>query len=207
MSEIRPFELKPFDEEVRVQADLEKAREQIKATIAERDAIRERARLEGLELGRREGLEIAAVAERERVERETSGVAALLRGAAVAIGQKQAELAASAERDLLRLALAIAAKVVKAEIKDAKVAGANLRRAIELTARRQELTVRVHPEDLALIEAYLPELRREFSDVERVALEADPTMARGGAVVRTREGSVDASIDTQLAEIERGLLG
>jgi len=208
MKDARPLVLKPFDEEVQAQADLLRLREEIKALEAERDAIRDAARREGLELGRLDALEQAARVERERVSAETAGLADLLRRAAAAVEAERAALAASANRDLLKLAVLVAGKITKAEVRGGKpVAEGNLRRAVELTARRRDLRILMNPQDVARIEAFLPELRREFSDVESVALESDPAVARGGVVVRSREGSVDATIAAQLEEIERGLLG
>jgi flagellar assembly protein FliH len=208
MQDARPLELRAFDEEVQAQADLLRLREEIKSAEAQRDAIRELARHEGLELGRRDALEQASKAERERVAGETAGLADLLRKIAAGLEAKRAELAGAAERDLVKLALAVAAKIVKAEIlRGAPVAVENLRRAVELTSRRQEIKVLVHSADLARLEEFLPELRREFSDLQQISLEAGDAVGRGGVVVQTREGSVDAAVATQLEEIERGLLG
>ncbi|HLY09712.1 MAG TPA: FliH/SctL family protein [Planctomycetota bacterium] len=208
MQDARPLVLKSFDEEVQAQADLLRLREEIRAAEAQRDAIRDAARREGLELGRLDAIEHASRVERERVAAETAGLADLLRQAAAGIDEQRARLRAAAERDLLRLALLVAGKVTKAAIRTGlAVAEGNLRRAIELTARRQELQVRLHPEDVARIEEFLPELRRDFSDVQKIVLEPDPAVGRGGVIVQTREGSVDASIAAQLEEIERGLLG
>jgi len=208
MQDARPLELKSFDEEVQAQADLLRLRAEIKAAEAQRDAVRDMARREGLELGRLDAIEHATKVERERVAAETAGLADLLRQVAAAIETERSSLSSLAERDLLKLALLIAGKVTKAAIEQGQpVAEANLRRAIELTARRQELKVLLHPQDVARIEEFLPELRRDFADVQKIALEADPSIGRGGVVVQTREGSVDATIAAQLEEIERGLLG
>lgn len=208
MKDARPLVLKPFDEEVQAQADLLRLREEIRALEAERDAIRDAARREGLQLGRQDALEHAARAERERVAAETAGLADLLRQAAAGVESERANLRAAAERDLLKLALLVAGKVTRSAVLDGKpVAQENLRRAIELTARRQDLKVLLNPQDLSRIEEFLPELRREFSDLHTVVLEADPAVGQGGVVVQTREGSVDATIAAQLEEIERGLLG
>ncbi len=208
MADIRPFVLKSFDEEVEVQQELVRVRADIRTAEAERDRIREAARKEGFELGRKEGVEAAARAEHERVVRETAPLSGLFEKAAAGLEARRAELLAAAERDLVRLAFAVASRVVKAEVRSSGgIAIENLRRAIELTARRQELRILIHPEDLAVIEAYLPELRRRYGDLGKVAFEAADSVGRGGAVVQSREGSVDASLGVQLAEIERGLLG
>jgi flagellar assembly protein FliH len=208
MPDIRPLPLRAFDDEVQARADLDKLRDEIKALEARREEVRDAARREGLELGRADAVQIAAKAERERVAGEAAGVVRLLHQAAAAIEAKRSELAAAAERDLLKLALAVAAKIVKAAVADGRpVAQENLRRAVELTARRGEIKVLLSPEDAARIEEFLPDLRREFSDLHQIALEPDASVAPGGVVVQSREGSVDATISAQLEEIERGLLG
>jgi flagellar assembly protein FliH len=204
MADLQPFDLRSFDADVEARADLERVRAELRAAETDRDRLREEARREGLELARREAFEEAS----KKVAVETAELAELLRRAAASVGEKQAELAAAGERDLVKLALAIAAKVVKAAVAlDKPVVEENLRRAVELTARRRELRVLLHPDDLARVDAYLPTLRRDFSDLQSVALEAHPSVARGGAIVQTREGSVDATIAAQLDQIERGLLG
>jgi flagellar assembly protein FliH len=204
MADLHPFDLRSFDADVEARADLERVRAELRAAEAGLDRLRDEARREGLELARREAAEEAS----KTIALETAALAELLRNAARSVEEKRAELVAAGERDLVKLALAIAAKVVKAAVAlDRPVVEENLRRAVELTARRRELRVRLHPDDLARIEAYLPALRRDFSDLQSVALEADPSVARGGAIVQTREGSVDATIAAQLDQIERGLLG
>lgn len=198
MADIHPFDLKSFDAEVQAQADLEKLRAEIRAAEAERDRIRDDARREGLELARKDAIEAAIQA--------AAPLADLLRRAAEAVEATRADLVAAGERDLVKLALAVAAKIVKTQI-SSDVAVENLRRAVELTASRRELKVLLHAQDLARIDAYLPDLRREFGDVRKISLEAAPAVEPGGVIVQTREGSVDATIAAQLDQIGRGLLG
>ena len=204
MADLQPFDLRSFDADVEAQADLARVRAELRCVEAERDRLRDEARREGLDLARREALEEAS----KKISAETSALADLLRKAASSVEEQRAELAAAGERDLVKLALAVAAKIVKAAVAlDQPVAEENLRRAVELTARRRDLRVLLHPDDLARVETYLPALRREFSDLEAVALAAYPSVARGGVIVQTREGAVDATIAAQLDQIERGLLG
>ena len=199
MADIHPFDLKSFDAEVQAAADLERLRTEIREAEAARDRIRDQARREGLDLAKADAIEAA--------RRDAAPLADLLRRAAEAVKDRRAELTTLAERDLVKLALQIAAKVVKKEIAAGTVAVENLRRAIELTASRRELKVLLHEQDLARIEAYLPDLRREFSDLQMIALEPSPAVEPGGVIVQTREGSVDATIAAQFDQIERGLLG
>lgn len=199
MSDIHPFDLRSFDAEVQAAADLERVRAEIREAEAERDRIRDEARREGLELAKADAL--------DRARADAAPVLELLRKAAAMIGEKRAEVAALAERDLVKLALLVAAKIVKKEVAGGSVAVDNLRRAIELTASRRELKVLLHEQDLARVDAVLPDLRREFSDLQQIVLEPSPAVEPGGVIVQTREGSVDATIAAQFDQIERGLLG
>lgn len=200
MADPRPFELRSFDAEVQAQADLERLRAEVRGLEAERDRLRDEARREGFELARQDAVEHA--------RQEAAPLADLLRKAAAGVAESRAALIAEAERELLVLTMVVATKVVKTEIQAGRpVVEANLRRAIELTAKRHELKVLLHADDLARVNLFLPDLGREFSDLGAVALESSPTVDRGGVIVQTREGSVDATIAGQLDSIEKGLLG
>lgn len=208
MADAHPFDLRSFDADVEARADLERLKAEIQALKDERARLVEEARREGFEIGRREGVERGLALEHARVTSETAGLAEQLQAAALAVREKRGELAVEGERDLVRLAIAVAEKIVRAQIALGKpVAEENLRRAVELTARRRELKVLLHPDDLARLEEYLPALRRDFADVQDIALQPDPAVGRGGVIVRTGEGAVDATIAAQLEQIERGLLG
>jgi flagellar assembly protein FliH len=208
MTDMQPFPLQSFEEELRAQEQVAKAKEILEEAMKKRDGIAEEARREGLEKGRAEALVQAQKTERERLAPEAAAARDLLRKAAEALQAKRAELVAAAERDLVRLALRIAEKIVKREITaSGAIAAENVRRAIELTANRQVVRILVHPDDMAALEGFLPDLRRDFTDILDLAIEGAATVGRGGCVVTTREGHVDATIAAQLEEIERGLLG
>lgn len=207
---VRPLDLRSFEEEAR--AVVEEARVQageiLRAAGEEAARIREEARRRGFEEGRAEGRAEVAAAERERVARETAGLADLLRMAARSLQERREEVAAAVERDLVRLAVAVAEKIVRAEVRAGRaVAAASLRRAVELVTRRRRIKVLFHPDDRAMLEACLPALCADFPDLGTVDLEGNGGVSRGGCVVTTEEGVVDAALETQLEEIERGLLG
>lgn len=208
MADVHPFDLRSFDADAEAQADLHRLREEIRAAESERDRIRADARREGLLLGLKDAMEQAAASERARVAGEVAALAEVLRRAASAVEEQRASLVAAGERDLVKLALAVAARIVKSEVVlNRPVAAENLRHAIGLVASRRELQVLLHPDDLACVEEFLPELRREFADLRKISLEGLASVERGGVIVQTREGSVDATIDAQLEQIERGLNG
>lgn len=188
-ADLRPLALTPFEEE---EAPAPAGSDPAAALRAE------------YERGREEG----ARAERERWAAEVARLREVLTAAAAALEARRSELLAGVEQDLVSLAVAIAEKIVRAEV-DAgrRLAPAAVRRALELVGGRREVKVLVHPRDVELVERCLPDLRRDLADLGRVALEPSERVSPGGCVVLTAEGSVDADVAAQLAEIERGLKG
>lgn len=209
MEEVKPFELRSFEDEARllVEAARTRAREMLRAALGERDRVREEARREGYEAGLAEGRVAALAEERGRLAAEAAAVRDLLGRLAASVEAKRAELIAAAEHELVRLALVVAAKVTQQEIRKKKtIAPANVKKAIERLARRHSLQVLVHPADLEAIEKFVPELRRQFADITELKLEASEGVGKGGCLVVTREGKVDATLENQLKEVARGFL-
>ncbi len=163
---------------------------------------------EGLAKGAEEGRERGHQEGRQAIEEATRTLSETLQGLLEELSAERLALRNSAEVDLVNLALAVAARVVKREVRlDHDVALANVRAAVELTVKRRDLVVLVHPEDLEAVKGYLPELERAFQDLDRVDVQPDVSVDRGGVRVRNREGEVDLRIAEQLRALERSLTG
>jgi type III secretion protein L len=111
-----------------------------------------------------------------------------------------------AERDVLRLAVKLAEKIIGREIERDDATLADIVSAALRHARQQEaLTVRVNPADLPRVQAHRERLdpagRARFLD-----LVADPRVGHGGCIIEGESGTVDARLDTQLRVLERALL-
>lgn len=113
---------------------------------------------------------------------------------------------AEVERDVLRLSVKLAEKIIGREIERDPATLADIVSAALRHARQNEmLTVRVNPADLPAVEAHRARLdpagRARFLD-----LVADPRVRQGGCVIESESGTVDAQLDTQLRVLERALL-
>ena len=110
--------------------------------------------------------------------------------------------------DLLNLALRIAQVIVKKEVTlPGEVAGLNLEHAIARSARRTQLLALVSQQDLDTLQQVLPRMNELAGPNSVVKLLADPDIMPGGCLVRSDRGEVDATVETQFAEIEQTLLG
>ena len=155
------------------------------------EAIRAQAREEG----HAEGL----LAGREQGAAEVSCVVGVLNAALAEIQELRSEVADAVERDAVELALSLAEKIlagalqVRPELVLESVQGA-LRRLVD----RRSVTVLVNPADLDTVaQAYGADGAKTVG-VERFELQGEERVPRGSAMVRTAEGEIDASVQTQL---------
>ena len=201
---VQVFDLRPARE--RLEAMVAAARQAIVEAHAAADRVRDDARAEGRELGRREGLELGR---REGLELGLAAAAELRDTLALLLRdleQHREKLRSDAERHLARLAVAVAERVVKAHVAaDPQTVQRNVAAALELVAACDDLRVALAPQDVEAVRASLPDLAGTFQAAGHIHLEADERIARGGCLLRTAGGEIDATIQTQLDEIERQL--
>jgi len=163
------------------------AEERLRAVAAE---TRRRAREEGLA----EGLAEA----RARIEPALEAVAEAERQ----IRAREGDFLRAAERSAVELALAIAEKIVGGTVSARPetvldvVGGALLR-----TESRHRLVIEVNPEDLELVSESAEGLTARLGGVQRLDVIAERRVERGGCIVRTEEGEIDARIGSQLERL------
>jgi flagellar assembly protein FliH len=166
---------------------------------AEGQMIRRRAREEGHEEGRQAGMEQA-------MQEYEDGLGILTRTADVVVSQADA-LVRAAERDLARLAVAVAGKVIQRSVEqDPEIVLGIARAAISQTEGTRSLVLRVSPKDMELVLSAHDELVKSSPDLRNLKVVEDPRIERGGCVVEMEVGHVDARIDEQLNEIERAFM-
>ena len=106
----------------------------------------------------------------------------------------------TAEADLLKLAIAIARRVLHRELTlDPGSIEGLIRVALEKLESRELCRVRVHPDQEPVIRTLLA--RFSAAPVELIP---DPTLQCGDVLFETAHGTLDGSIEAQLQEIERG---
>jgi flagellar assembly protein FliH len=107
------------------------------------------------------------------------------------------------ERELVRLALAMAERIVHREIDiDRELLSVMARVAIDRLGEHAVATIHLHPADRdAAIR------RTDALQPRSVEIVADVNVPRGGCLVRSSFGSIDVGIDTQMRELARALLG
>jgi hypothetical protein len=113
----------------------------------------------------------------------------------------------AAREDVVALATAIAEKVIfRAIAADPTIIEDQLAEALALLVRPTSVVVAIHPDDRAVVEAVLPELCERLPQCEHVRLVEQDELARGGCIVRTQGGQIDASIEQQITRIAATLV-
>ena len=106
-----------------------------------------------------------------------------------------------AEEDVIALSLAIARRILHREITVSPDALLGLlKAALEKIEVREIHRVRVSRQDAPLVQQHLDQIGLH----QRVELVPDPGLERGSAILESSRGVLDVSVETQLAEIERG---
>lgn len=114
---------------------------------------------------------------------------------------------AEAEREILQLAVHIAEKIIGEQLRlDPETTVSIVREALKSARRDKDVTIEVHPDAVAVVEARLDELRRNSPQGALFGVRGDASIAPGGCVVRTEAGTVDAKLESQLACLEELLL-
>jgi flagellar assembly protein FliH len=64
----------------------------------------------------------------------------------------------------------------------------------------------VHPDDLEILREATADLKGSLGGIGELDVQAERRVARGGAIVRTSTGEVDARLDTQLERARTAML-
>ena len=108
------------------------------------------------------------------------------------------------ERELVQLSLAIARKVLHREVSvDPELTAALAHVALERIGTTAPATVRLHPDDYATVTAG----QATPLGGRQVDVLPDPSVSRGGCLVESEFGFINASVDAQVDEIARAVLG
>jgi len=116
------------------------------------------------------------------------------------------QIVANAEHDVVELALQIANKLIGRDLeRDPELVMEICANAIQVARASKAMTFRVNPEDGKLLREKRPRLMELIGRQVDLAIRDDSEIERGGCVIQTDYGTIDAQIRTQF-EMLRTLL-
>ena len=178
-----------------------------RAAQLEREAIprgREQGRREAFEQGREEAARVAM----EEARQNYSQLCRALTAGLEAFESDKRRLLATAESGLLELALATARRVCKHDVATStEAARANAAALLELVKHESDLELHLNPADYQMLRTAASEAIAAADRLAHVELVADPAVDRGGCVLESRDGTIDATLETQLDRVAAALAG
>jgi flagellar assembly protein FliH len=164
---------------------------------AERDAARK------LDQSRREayaeGLAAGRLQAEEQVRPAVQGLAETLDS----LARLRENIRDETIQDLVHLAVSVAARVIHREVAvDPDALGGLVQAALSKVQSREINRVRMHP----TLEALVRKVLEQSGAPKNLVVMPDPSLKPAEVFFETSQGILDASVETQLREIERGLI-
>ena len=180
-------------------SDAEEVMDVLAQAQAEAEQLREAATAEGFAAGRADALAALEPA------------LAALTQAVEDVREQQLEAAVELERRAVELGLALAKKVIAStlDVKPEKVVD-TVTGALRGIVERERVIVLVNPDDLELVREAMDGIRASLGGMDHCVVEAERRVGRGGCLVRTPVGDIDARVETKLeraAEVVASALG
>ena len=149
-----------------------------------------------------QGLAAGEAAALQRMQQKLDPVLSGLNAMIAELASSRKRVRAEAEDDAVKLAIAIARRVLYRELAtDPEAILGLVKAAFSKLNARETHRLRVSPSDAAAIQEH----RAKLQLPPALEIASDGSLTPGSAIFETTRGELDASVDTQLSEIDRGL--
>lgn len=177
-------------------SEAEKIRQRAQESVAD---LEKDARSRGYEEGRKQGYESGS----EEVDRLVEQLHGIISRAI----EKRTEIIEDSETQLINMVLLIASKVIKVISENQRnVVINNVMQALRKLKSRGDVVIRVNLADLNLTTEHTRTFMDRFENIKSITVLEDSSVDRGGCVIETDFGQIDARISAQLKEIEDSIL-
>jgi flagellar assembly protein FliH len=143
----------------------------------------------------------------EQLVHQRTEIQDLLNGVVASLRQAVPMVVRDTEQHMVALALEIAQKLVSEMPISVEMVEASIRDALAQVEGTAEFHVRLHPADMELLQKMNSPLLAPSGDTQTMCFHSSPEVTRGGCLVQTRFGIVDARRETKLDLLKRSLLG
>ena len=158
---------------------------------------------EALERGQKEGREKGFLEGREEVNRLVERLHKVITQAI----DKRGQIIEEAETQVVNLVLLMTRKVIKVISENQKnVVINNVVQALRKLKSRGDVVIRVNLADLELTTEHTNDFLSMVENVKSISILEDSSVDRGGCIIETDFGQIDARISSQIHEIEEKIL-
>lgn len=181
-------------------ADAREQASQIQAkSEIEKDEIKRNSYEEGLKEGKKDGYDSGKEEVNRLIDRSHKILEAVL--------NRREQILNETEEQIIQLVLLMTRKVVKVMSENQKsVVMANVLSALKKVKARGDVTIRVNLEDVKLTTEHIKDFTEQVESVSGITVVEDCSVEKGGCIVETDFGAIDARISSQLSELESKIL-
>ena len=190
------------------QSNVNKAKQGVKELLkdaldkAKRQAtdIKAHAQKEGYDAGYADGFKKGEDAAREEFKPFLETIQGLISD----LTRFRKDMYDKGEREMVEMVIGLAKKVIHFEFSTRDDAVQEMiRLAVQSVLDRESMVIKINPTDKGYAESFRPELHHLFGEIKNITFEAHSGVERGGCVVETNFGVVDARIDKLGEQMDR----
>jgi len=152
----------------------------------------------GFAQGEKDGLELGTA----KAEKLSGNLENLLEE----ITQLRSKIGKQYEREIIALVFSIAKTIIQTQVNFSEsLVKDTILTALELTAEKRDITIKINPDDFEYVEKIRPELFSKQPALKALVVTPDASIGMGGCMLETPSGDVDARIETQLDNMLQSL--
>lgn len=171
----------------------------ISSAKVEEKSLFEKAKSDGFKAGHEEGYKAGNEEAQRLVERIHKMIEA--------VQAKRQEILDNTEQQIVNLVILIALKVVKIMSENQKsVIMSNVLQALKKVKGSGDVVLRVNLADVKLTTEHIKDFIHQVENIKNISVVEDSSVEKGGCIVETDFGAIDARISSQLNELETQIL-
>lgn len=162
--------------------------------------IKAYAKKEGHDLGYEEGFKKGEAAAREEFKPFLETIEGLISD----LSGFRKNMYDKVEREMIEMVVSLAKKVIHFEFSTRDDAVQEMiRLAVQSVLDRESMVIKINPADKGYAESFRPELHHLFGEIKNIIFEAHSGVERGGCVVESNFGVIDARIEKLEEQMDR----
>ncbi|MDR0331563.1 MAG: hypothetical protein LBH93_07645 [Chitinispirillales bacterium] len=196
-----------FNEQERAYLELEKRVRELERSLTQEKVAAKRATADSFEKGKAEGMAAGEQAGHDKakaafdveLKKHKDQVAKFLKQ----LEDSKKAMINGLEHILLRFCVELTKKIVSLELTtNPEIITATIKKALALIADKDNILIRVAPGDMEAASGNKDFLSTVTERLENVRIEEDARIGKGGCIIESNSGMVDARLGVQLEEVE-----
>jgi len=166
--------------------------------------IKENAQQEGHKTGYDEGFKAAYEKGENSAKEEFIPLLQTINSLTRELSEFRTMMYPKVEKEMVEIITGLTKKILQHEI-DTKEDSVKqmILLAINSVVDKEKMVIRIHPSDKAHAEAFSPELKNLFSEIKNITFEEHSGIEKGGCIIETNFGTIDAQVDQLENQVDK----